>query len=354
VTECTPQPLLFSNLRRQKIQADFAGGRLTSDAGGLLLREADRQLGLIDAVASCLTDSRDPAKITHDQRTMLAQRIFGMALGYEDLNDHDELRRDPLFSVLADQPPNPEDPLASSPTLCRLENRVDRQALVRMSGVLVEQFMASRRNASSTASTITTAFAVVRVLRVPVAGGLPAAEQHRPLVAHPGHPQAAGDASAAGLAEGASGAAGRLRLCPLQAAAVVREKQCLLRGRPGPQQGARAAGRSLYGVGREAVRTDSAESAELPPGPLRGQDLGSPASRDRQGGTFAARAQRALRADQSGRTAGHDLRPALHAAWRHGEPHQGAAAHALCRPGELPRLSRQISSACCSVPPPTS
>jgi hypothetical protein len=135
--------VLFSNLGRQKIQADFAGGTLTSDAGGLLLREVDRRLGLIDALADCLTDPRDPAKIRHDQRSMLAQRIFGIALGYEDLNDHDELRRDPLFSVLAEKRPRPEEPLASSPTLCRLENRVDRKALARISAVLVEQFIAS-------------------------------------------------------------------------------------------------------------------------------------------------------------------------------------------------------------------
>jgi hypothetical protein len=143
MTECTRQPVLFSNLRRQKIQADFAGGTLTSDAGGLLLREVDRQLGLIDAVADGLADPRDPAKIRHDQRTMLAQRIFGIALGYEDLNDHDELRHDPLFSVLAEKRPRPDEPLASSPTLCRLENRIDRPALARMSAVLVEQFIAS-------------------------------------------------------------------------------------------------------------------------------------------------------------------------------------------------------------------
>jgi len=149
VTECNRQPLLFSNLNRQKIQADFAGGTLTSDAGGLLLREVDRRLGLVDALADGLTDPRDPARIQHEQRTMLAQRIFGLALGYEDLNDHNELRRDPLFSVLAEQTPRLgaegalRDPLASSPTLCRLENRVDRKALARLSAVLVEQFIAS-------------------------------------------------------------------------------------------------------------------------------------------------------------------------------------------------------------------
>ena len=143
MTECNRQPLLFSSLKRQQIQADFAGGTLTSDAGGLLLREVDGRLGLIDALANCLTDPRDPARIQHEQRTMLAQRIFGIALGYEDLNDHNELRHDPLFGVLAEQPPSPRGSLASSPTLCRLENRVGRQALARMSAVLVEQFVAS-------------------------------------------------------------------------------------------------------------------------------------------------------------------------------------------------------------------
>ena len=143
MTDCNRQPVLFSSLGRQEVQADFAGGTLTSDGGGLLLREVDRQLGLIDALSACLTDPRDPAKVIHDQRTMLAQRIFGLALGYEDLNDHDELRRDPLFSVLADKPPKPDEPLASSPTLCRLENRADRKALARIGAVLVEQFIAS-------------------------------------------------------------------------------------------------------------------------------------------------------------------------------------------------------------------
>jgi hypothetical protein len=143
VTECNCQQLLFSSLGRQQVQADFAGGTLTSDGGGLLLREVDRSCGLIDALAACLTDPRAPARITHDLRTMLAQRLYGLALGYEDLNDHTTLRTDPLFAVLADQRPDPEQPLASAPTLCRLENRVSRASLARMSAVLVEQFIAS-------------------------------------------------------------------------------------------------------------------------------------------------------------------------------------------------------------------
>jgi hypothetical protein len=135
--------LLFSSLGRQQVQADFAGGTLTSDAGGLLLREVERRTGLLDALAGCLTDPRDPGRITHDVRTMLAQRIYGLALGYEDLNDHTRLRSDPLFAILADQRPDPTQPLASAPTLCRLENRVTRASLARMAGALVEQFIAS-------------------------------------------------------------------------------------------------------------------------------------------------------------------------------------------------------------------
>lgn len=142
MTECIRQPLLFSSVGRKKVAADFTGGTLTSDAGGLLLREVDCRLGLIDRVSECLTDPRDPAKIRHDLRTMLVQRIFGIALGYEDLNDHDTLRHDPLFAVLANKPQVMQ-PLASSPTLCRLENRVDRKTLARMSAVLVETFIDS-------------------------------------------------------------------------------------------------------------------------------------------------------------------------------------------------------------------
>ena len=145
MTECNRQPALFSSLKSQQIVSDFDGGRLTSDGGGLLLREADRQLGLTRRLADCIVDPRNPLMTVHDQRTMLAQRIFGIALGYEDLNDHDTLRDDPLFSVLADKTPDPDEPLASSPTLCRFENRVDRKALVRMSEVFVETFIASHK-----------------------------------------------------------------------------------------------------------------------------------------------------------------------------------------------------------------
>jgi len=131
MTDCNAEPLLFASLKSQKMVADFAGGRLTSDGGGLLLREVDRKLKLTRRLAACLSDPRDPGRVIHDQHTMLAQRVFGIALGYEDLNDHDTLRSDPLFSILAERGPDSEQPLASSPTLCRLENRVEAKSLIR-------------------------------------------------------------------------------------------------------------------------------------------------------------------------------------------------------------------------------
>jgi hypothetical protein len=137
--------LLFSSLNRQKIVGDFDGGRLTSDAGGLLLREADRGLGWTRKLAACLTDSRDLGKITHQLHTMLAQRVLGIALGYEDLNDHKTLRNDPLLAVLAEKRPDPKDPLASASTLCRFENGIDRPGLVRMAEVFVQTFIDSHK-----------------------------------------------------------------------------------------------------------------------------------------------------------------------------------------------------------------
>ena len=128
----------------KKIQADFNGATLTSDAGALLLREIDKRIGLIDAINRCIPDPRNEFFIVHQQRTMLAQRIFGIALGYEDLNDHQSLRQDPLFQIVSERGMTKDDlPLASPPTLCRLENRIDRKALSDIAEVFVEAFIAS-------------------------------------------------------------------------------------------------------------------------------------------------------------------------------------------------------------------
>ena len=143
MTQCNPNTLHFANLDSRRLEADFSGGALTTDAGALLLREVDRRLGLLDALDHALPDPRDPERLEHTQRSLLAQRVFGLALGYEDLNDHQQLRHDPLWQLLAERTPDPTQPLASAPTLCRLENRVSRAALWRLAAVLVEQFVAS-------------------------------------------------------------------------------------------------------------------------------------------------------------------------------------------------------------------
>lgn len=145
MTECNSQTLQFTRVKRQQVVADFDGGRLTTDAGVLLLREVDRRIGLLDAINDCIPDPRDPRFTIHEQREMLAQRIFSLALGYEDLNDQQTLRDDPALQIAAQKAPDPDDPLASPSTLCRLENRVARKALVKMSQVLVEQFLAAHR-----------------------------------------------------------------------------------------------------------------------------------------------------------------------------------------------------------------
>ena len=147
MTECNRKSLVFSSLDRRKIQAAFDGGRLTTDAGALLLREADRRTGLTRTLAERMSDPRDPARITHDLRSILVQRILGIAMGYEDGNDHLTLRNDPVFQILADRPPDPEEPLASPATISRLENRITRGSLAAMSEVLVEQFIKAHRRA---------------------------------------------------------------------------------------------------------------------------------------------------------------------------------------------------------------
>ena len=100
-TECSAKPSAFGRVEGRPVVAEFDGGALTSDAGGLLLGAADRRLGLVRRLAGCFRDARDPRFVEHSVATLIGQRVFGIALGYEDLNDHDELRHDPLMAVLA-------------------------------------------------------------------------------------------------------------------------------------------------------------------------------------------------------------------------------------------------------------
>ena len=102
-TECKQEPFPFHPLNQREVRGQFDGGAITSDAGGLLLREVEKQTGIIRQFASCFTDYRDPELVEHGVAELVAQRIYGLTLGHEDLNDHDELRRDPLLAVLVEK-----------------------------------------------------------------------------------------------------------------------------------------------------------------------------------------------------------------------------------------------------------
>jgi hypothetical protein len=139
MTECNGELFGFLPEKRLKVEVDFSGGEVTSDGGVVLLRELDRTLGLTAAAADCFVDRRNPVMIEHTILEMVRQRVFGIAHGYEDLNDHDTLRHDTAFQLAAGK----VEPLASSPTLHRLENRSDRRLAVKLHEVIVEQFIRS-------------------------------------------------------------------------------------------------------------------------------------------------------------------------------------------------------------------
>ena len=145
MTDCNAKSIAFPALKRRRIEAAFTGGAITSNAGALLLREIDRRLGLLKAVDRAIPDKRDQRYVHHSQSSLLRQRIFGLALGYEDLNDHDQLRSDPALvsAVSCDQS------LGSAATLCRLENRMDRSVAVALHDVMINTFIASFKEAPS-------------------------------------------------------------------------------------------------------------------------------------------------------------------------------------------------------------
>ncbi len=130
-TECIPEQLEFQGLGRRKVVADFNGGRVTSDAGGLLLREVAEGSRILQEFAECFVDYRDPALIEHSVLELVSQRVYGIALGYEDIIDHDDLRNDALLATLVGKTdPTGADrirerdrgfPLAGKSTLNRLE-----------------------------------------------------------------------------------------------------------------------------------------------------------------------------------------------------------------------------------------
>ena len=120
VTECSQSSFEFAGAWSRAVIARFDGGKITSNGGGLLLQQVDKRMGVLNRFSQCFLDGRDQRRIRHGVREMLAQRIYGLALGYEDLNDHEQLREDPLLMLLAGSA-EADRPLAGKSTLNRLE-----------------------------------------------------------------------------------------------------------------------------------------------------------------------------------------------------------------------------------------
>ena len=139
MTDCTSLSFEFPACRRRRIEADFSGGEITSNGGVLLLRQADRLLGLTASVAGRLADARQRGKVEHGFTAMLRQRVFALALGYEDVNDHAALRFDLALQTAAGR----DRALASPSTLSRFENAAGRAWAWRVHEVLVAGFIAS-------------------------------------------------------------------------------------------------------------------------------------------------------------------------------------------------------------------
>src|SRR3954464_14250602 len=120
-TECTQSGFEFEGHFTRSVVARFDGGTMTSDGGALLLRRIDRRLNLLPRLAGCFCDRRNASYISHSVQELVAQRVYGLALGYEDLSDHDQLRQDPLLAVLSGKPQVGAEALAGKSTLNRLE-----------------------------------------------------------------------------------------------------------------------------------------------------------------------------------------------------------------------------------------
>ena len=143
MTECTQTALQFPGFSRRKIDVSFNGGDITSNGGVQLLRWADERTGLIKAAARAIGDSRQRKSCTHALESLVRQRVYGLSLGYEDLNDHEALRADLALQTALSR----DESLASPSTLCRLENGANRNTAVALHKGLIDNFIASYKQA---------------------------------------------------------------------------------------------------------------------------------------------------------------------------------------------------------------
>ncbi len=138
MTICS-KPIHFSNSTNRKVEANFSAGNVTSDGGIMLIREMDNRLGLTKKLSQVIEDSRHPSYISHSHESLLRQRIYALSAGYEDLNDHEILRKDIAFQTAVGN----DGSLGSASTLCRLEQAATRETAVKMHQVIVEEFIRS-------------------------------------------------------------------------------------------------------------------------------------------------------------------------------------------------------------------
>jgi hypothetical protein len=143
MTEDTPLPFDLPAVDRKKLTVDFNGGAQSSDAGLLLLREAERKLGVCLRLAAAMPDRRDPNRIRHEMFEMLMERVSAIACGYEDAIDLDRLRHDPLMKATVGRCPETGEPLASQSTISRLENAPSKTDAARLAVAMVDQFCAT-------------------------------------------------------------------------------------------------------------------------------------------------------------------------------------------------------------------
>ena len=139
MTKCYQTPVQFSSVKRRQVEADFSGGDISSNAGVLLLAQVDKRLGLCRRIARALGDDRVTGRCEYSVEELVKQRVYGLALGYEDLNDHLQLRHDLAVQTAVSR----EKHLSSAATLSRFESRADRKASLAMHQVLFDQFVAA-------------------------------------------------------------------------------------------------------------------------------------------------------------------------------------------------------------------
>ena len=149
MSEDTVLPFDLPSVAHKKVSVGFDGGQLSSDAGVLVLRGVEKKLGLAARLASCMRDRRNPERIVHPLEEMLRLRMFAIAAGYEDADDCDSLRYDPIFKMAVGHAPESGDPLCSQPTMSRLENAPSKIEIARLMAALVDGFCESYRRAPS-------------------------------------------------------------------------------------------------------------------------------------------------------------------------------------------------------------